>query len=162
MVPQNALLVTIGGAGTKNGDPQRLSYNSSERSLCDDYLCLFPFAHLLKGEHGMKDQDLFSNDGSPPTEPQNAPSSTASPPMKPRLAPRHHVRLLLVALVVLIILAGGYGIFRAVSPPPRQAPSALQQAHCPFTPGQGLVEGKDVRCGFVVVPEDHSQPKGHT
>jgi pimeloyl-ACP methyl ester carboxylesterase len=72
------------------------------------------------------------------------------------------VRLLLVALVVLIALAGGYGIFRAVSPSPRQPSSAFQQAHCPFTLGQGLVEGKDVRCGFVVVPEDRSQPKGHT
>jgi pimeloyl-ACP methyl ester carboxylesterase len=72
------------------------------------------------------------------------------------------MRLLLVALLVLIVVATGYGIFRAVSPPPRRAPSAFQQAPCPFTLGQGLVEGKDVRCGFVVVPEDRSQPKSPT
>lgn len=70
--------------------------------------------------------------------------------------------LLLVAMVVLVVLAGGYGIFRSVSPLPRQASSAFQQVHCPFTLGQGLADGKDVRCGFLVVPEDHSQPKGHT
>jgi hypothetical protein len=110
----------------------------------------------------MKDQDLFSKDGSPLTEPQNAPSSTASPPMKPGLAPRHPVRLLLVALVVLIILAGGYDIFRAVSPPPRQITPVFQQAHCPFPVSGDFVEGKDVKCGFLVVPEDRSQPQSPT
>src|SRR5207248_2446749 len=109
-----------------------------------------------------KNQDLFSDDGSPPIEPQNAPSSTASPPMEPWLASRHHVRLLLVALVVLIILAGGYGIFRAVSPPPRQITPVFQQAHCPFPVSGGFVEGKDVKCGFLVVPEDRSQSQGPT
>src|SRR5437870_685795 len=116
------------------------------------------YAYLQKGEHAMKDQDLFSNDGPRPTVPQNA-SSTASPLMKPPLAARHYVRLLLVALVVLIILAGGYGIFRAVSPPSHQVSSAFQQAHCPFPISGDFVEGKDVKCGFLVVPEDRSQPQ---
>jgi pimeloyl-ACP methyl ester carboxylesterase len=130
----------------------------------------------------MKNDDPFSDNGAPPTTaaheqdrssdgstlsspprvPQNAPSSTGTPLMERRPTPRHHRRLLLVALVVLVVLAGGYGVFRAVSSLPRQASSALQQVHCPFTLGQGLVEGKDVRCGFLTVPEDHSQPNGMT
>ena len=131
----------------------------------------------------MKDDNTFPDNGPPPTTsahergknsdgstlspppgvPQDAPSSTDPPPMERRLTPRHHVRLLLVALVVvLVVLAGGYGVFRAISPPTPQASSAFQQIHCPFTLGLGLVEGKDVRCGFLVVPEDRSQPKGHT
>ncbi len=34
--------------------------------------------------------------------------------------------------------------------------------HCPFILGTGLVEGKNVTCGFLSVPEDRSQPKGTT
>src|SRR5207248_5056224 len=96
------------------------------------------FAPLLKGEHAMKDEDTFSHE---------------RPPC---------MRLLLVALIVLIILARGYGIFRAVSPSPRQVSSAFQQAHCPFPVSGDFVEGKDVKCGFLVVPEDRSQPQGPT
>jgi len=130
----------------------------------------------------MKDEDTFSrhepppttsdperggdSDGhplpAPPAVPQDAPSPAHPPLLQWQLPLRHHVRLLLVAMVVLVVLAGGYGVFRAVSPPTRQVSSAFQQVHCPFTLGQGLVEGKDVRCGFLAVPEDRSQPKGHT
>jgi hypothetical protein len=70
------------------------------------------------------------------------------------------VRLLLV--VVLVVLAGGYGVFRVVAQPSRHASSAFQKAHCPFPLGVGLVEGQDVRCGFLVVPEDRSLPKSPT
>jgi pimeloyl-ACP methyl ester carboxylesterase len=72
------------------------------------------------------------------------------------------VRLLMTMGVVLIVLAGDFGVFRVVSPPPPQAPSAFQLVHCPFPLGRGLVEGKDVRCGFLVVPEDRSHPDGRT
>jgi pimeloyl-ACP methyl ester carboxylesterase len=34
--------------------------------------------------------------------------------------------------------------------------------HCPFALDATLVEGKHVRCGFLVVPEDRSQPQGPT
>jgi hypothetical protein len=54
-------------------------------------------------------------------------------------------------VVVLVALAGGYGVFRALSPPSRQATSAFQQAPCPFALGAGLVEGHNVTCGFLVV-----------
>jgi pimeloyl-ACP methyl ester carboxylesterase len=69
----------------------------------------------------------------------------------------------LVALVVvLVVLAGGYGVFRALSPTTREAPSAFQVSHCPFALDATLVEGKNVTCGFLVVPEDRSQPQGPT
>jgi pimeloyl-ACP methyl ester carboxylesterase len=65
-------------------------------------------------------------------------------------------------VVVLVVLAGGYSVFRALSPPSRQATSAFQQAPCPFALGGGLVEGQNVKCGFLVVLEDRSQPQGPT
>ncbi len=132
----------------------------------------------------MKDEDLFSHDGpfpvasdherggdgghsalspaSPAT--QEAPPLTHAPKTEQRLTPRRHLRLLLVGMVVLVLvaLAGGYGIFRAVSQPVHHAPSAFQQAHCPFPLGTSLVEGQDVRCGFLTVPEDRSQPGSPT
>jgi hypothetical protein len=132
----------------------------------------------------MKDEDLFSHDGPPPTasaqerggdsdrsalssahtEPQDAPSSDHPPKTKRRRASRHPLRLLLVAMmvVVLVVLAGGYGVFRALSPTSRQAASAFQQATCPFALGSGLIEGKNVTCGFLTVPEDRSHLQGPT
>jgi pimeloyl-ACP methyl ester carboxylesterase len=67
-----------------------------------------------------------------------------------------------LVVVLLAALAGGYGVYRALSPTPHQPGSAFQQAPCPFTLGAGLVEGKNVTCGFLTVPEDHSQPQGST
>jgi pimeloyl-ACP methyl ester carboxylesterase len=63
-------------------------------------------------------------------------------------------------VVVLVALAGGYGIFRVLSPTSRQAASAFQVTRCPFAVNATLVEGKNVTCGFLVVPEDRSQPHG--
>ena len=65
-------------------------------------------------------------------------------------------------MVVLVVLAGGYGVFCAVSQPSRQVSSAFQQAHCPFPLSGDFVEGQNVMCGFLTVPEDWSQPKGPT
>src|SRR5689334_15330509 len=122
------------------------------RDLCCASLCFSPFSHLLKGEQAMKDEDTCSSneppsttsdperggdsDGrplsAPPAVPQDAPSPAHPPRMDRQLPRRHNVRRLLVAMGVLVVLAGGYGVFRTVSPSPRQASSAFQQAHCPF------------------------------
>ena len=132
----------------------------------------------------MKDEDLFSHDEPTPTAsdherdsdsdrralssahavPQDAPASAHPPKTERRRASRYPLRLLLVAMmvVVLVVLAGGYGVFRALSPTARQASSAFQQAPCPFALSGGLVEGKNVKCGFLTVPEDRSQPQGPT
>jgi pimeloyl-ACP methyl ester carboxylesterase len=133
----------------------------------------------------MKDEDLFSHDGPPPTAsdherggdgdrsalssthtmPQEAPASAHPLKSERRLTARHPLRLLLVAMmvvVVLVVLAGGYSVFRDLFPTSRQAPSAFQVSHCPFALDATLVEGKNVTCGFLVVPEDRSSPKGPT
>ena len=132
----------------------------------------------------MKDEDLFSHDGPPPpasdherggdsarsalssahTVPQEAPVPAHPLKTERRLTARHPLRLLLVTMmvVVLVALAGGYSIFRAVAPPSHPVSSAFQQTHCPFLLGAGLVEGQNVKCGFLVVPEDRSLPKGPT
>jgi len=170
--------------GTKNDRLQRLSHIGSERPLCYGSLCFSPFSRLLKGEHAMKDEDTLSKNEPPPTTfdhehggdgdsrglsspahvAQDIPSSAHLPRMDRRLTLRHHMRFLLVAMVVVVLaaLAGGYGLFRAVSPPSRQASSAFQGAHCPFPLGAGLVEGQNVKCGFLTVPEDRSLPKSPT
>ncbi len=132
----------------------------------------------------MKDEGTFSNDepplsasahergsgsdghvlSSPSTVSQDAPLPAHPPIMERQLIVRHHVLWLLVAIVVvvLVVLAGGYGIFHAVTAPSAPASSAFQQAHCPFPLNSGIVEGQNVKCGFLTVPEDRSQPKGRT
>ena len=65
-----------------------------------------------------------------------------------------------MVVVVLVALAGGYGVFRVVSQTSRQVSSAFQVTHCPFPLGAALVEGQNVRCGFLTVAEDWSHPQG--
>lgn len=143
---------------------------------------------ILKGAHAMKDEDRCSHQEAPPTtsdrerggDSDRGALSAASPlsqttplpapvPERARQLPApRHLRLLLVVLVVvlLVALAGGYGVFRAFSAtppaPPRQAPPAFRQTHCPFPLPLGvpLVEGQHVICGYLTVPEDRSQPQG--
>jgi len=118
----------------------------------------------------MKDEDLFSKDGPPPaasdqqrSDSEHRALSSAHPVSQDAPASAHPWRLLLVALVVLVVLAGGYGVFRAVSPSSRQETSAFQQVTpCPFRLSAGLLEAKSVRCGWLSVPEDWSQPQGST
>jgi pimeloyl-ACP methyl ester carboxylesterase len=131
----------------------------------------------------MKNDDTFSDDGAPSTSfpehdvnsqgrvlssPQNVPQNTSfSTPlhrMERRLTSHHRMRLLLIAMVVVVLvaLAGGYGVFRAVSQPSRQTSSAFQQTRCPFVLGAALVEGQNVRCGFLSVPEDRNLPRSPT
>src|SRR5438132_10064058 len=96
----------------------------SERPLRCSSLCVTPFIYLLKGEYSLKNDDTFSGNGAPPTTsaheqdrnsdgstlsspprvPQDAPASTDPPLMGRRLTPRHRVRLLLVAMLVLVVL----------------------------------------------------------
>jgi pimeloyl-ACP methyl ester carboxylesterase len=71
----------------------------------------------------------------------------------------------LVGVVALAVLAGGTGLLVSLvhrQPSPSPAPSPFQTAACPFKPAAGVVEGKDVRCGYLTVPADHSRPQGPT
>jgi pimeloyl-ACP methyl ester carboxylesterase len=110
----------------------------------------------------MKRDDTFSDNGASPIPAQDTPSSAPLPRMERRLTSQHRMRLPLVVMVVVVLvaLAGGYGVFRAVSQPSRQASSVFQVTHCPFALGAALVEGQNVRCGFLSVPEEWSQPQG--
>src|SRR3989440_6318474 len=131
----------------------------------------------------MKRDDTFSDNGAPPTPApehggdsegyglssppitaQDTLSSAHLPRIERRLTSHRRMRLLLVAMVVVVLvaMAGGYGVFRAVSQPFRQASSAFQVTHCPFALGAALVEGQNVRCGFLSVPEDRSHVRGPT
>src|SRR5205823_12877173 len=101
----------------------------------------------------MKRDDTFSDNGAPPTPaPEHGGDSEgyglSSPPITaqdtlcsahlPRIARRltshRRMPLLLVATVgvVLVAMAGGYGSFRALSQPSRQASPALEATHWPF------------------------------
>jgi pimeloyl-ACP methyl ester carboxylesterase len=43
-----------------------------------------------------------------------------------------------------------------------RAVSAFQTAACPFTPPASVVVRRDLRCGYLTVPEDHARPQGRT
>lgn len=38
----------------------------------------------------------------------------------------------------------------------------FETSACPFTPGLGFTEGQNVRCGFLLVPEDRGSPSSPT
>jgi pimeloyl-ACP methyl ester carboxylesterase len=68
-----------------------------------------------------------------------------------------------VTLVGILVLAGGTGLLisllqRPANPAPPS--SAFQITSCPFKLAAGVVEGKDVVCGYLRVPADHSHPQG--
>jgi len=75
-------------------------------------------------------------------------------------------RWLLVTLVgieALAALAGGNGwLVSLVHRQPNSLPTTptFQTAFCPFKPAAGVAEGKDVRCEYLTVLEDHSRPQG--
>src|SRR5205823_1670387 len=78
--------------------------------------------------------------------------------MKKRGPPMSWIRGI-VAMAVLLGSGAGAWRLAARTPPatPRFEPTA-----CHFKLGAGIVAGRDVRCGFVVVPEDRSVPHGRT
>jgi pimeloyl-ACP methyl ester carboxylesterase len=67
---------------------------------------------------------------------------------------RLHLAGWLLLLASPLIGAGCSGLLPAV---PR-----FEAAPCPFHLGAGIIEGKNVRCGYLVVPEDRSQHNGTT
>ncbi|MCA9907717.1 MAG: alpha/beta fold hydrolase, partial [Anaerolineae bacterium] len=59
-------------------------------------------------------------------------------------------RTRLILLVTLLALA----FFQTDT----MAQSTFEAAACPFEPPPGAVEGEDIECGYVSVPEDHTAP----
>jgi pimeloyl-ACP methyl ester carboxylesterase len=68
----------------------------------------------------------------------------------------------LAAVLVLAVMAGSlvYVLRQHQMTPP--AAGTFQTAVCPFHPAGGVVEGRDVRCGYLTVLEDHAHPSGRT
>jgi len=84
----------------------------------------------------------------------------ASPLVARAVRPGRVPRWLIVTLVGILVLAGGTSLLlsllqRPANPTPPS--SAFQTTSCPFKLAAGVVEGKDVRCGYLTVPEDHSR-----
>lgn len=86
-------------------------------------------------------------------------------------APHGTGRRLMISLVILALLLniGLPGVSAATgagSQPEdqvQQAVPSFRPVSCAtFEPTAGLVEGQDVECGFVTVPEQHDQPNGPT
>ncbi len=75
--------------------------------------------------------------------------------------------LTLIGVLALAVLASGLGVWASLGQRPtkqasRPVATAFHPAPCPFGGVAGVVEGRDVRCGYLVVPEDHSRPGGPT
>ncbi|HEV2579604.1 MAG TPA: alpha/beta fold hydrolase [Ktedonobacteraceae bacterium] len=89
----------------------------------------------------------------------------ASPPDSRAVRRGRVPRWLLATLVGILALAGGTGLLISlVQRPANPAPpsSTFQTTSCPFKLAAGVVVGKDVVCGYLTVPEDHSRPQGPT
>ncbi|GER83119.1 hypothetical protein KTAU_17560 [Thermogemmatispora aurantia] len=105
------------------------------------------------------------------------------PPTAPR-TPGPWRFIIVVLLIGLILFAGGiatylvlaaHGGSSSTSPQPTvkasvvvtpgtpdAATSSFHPGPCPFQPGRGIVQGRDLTCGVLTVPEDRSQPQGST
>ena len=106
-----------------------------------------------------RDGDHYAIEPASPLSGEALPSShVPKPPLCLPLHRRLWLLLMLMVMALLIILAGGYTVFRTGSLLPGQASPAFQQVHCPFPIGAGLIEGQNVRCGELTVPEDRSHP----
>ncbi len=84
---------------------------------------------------------------------------------QPVRAPRSRLLYVIVGVLgaLLIIFAGSAAVFLYMkqSPTPVKlkptAPVTFHYAACPFKPGMHMIEGQQLRCGFLSVPEDRSQ-----
>src|SRR3989440_10178632 len=111
--------------------------------------------------------------------PSSLPPSPPSP--KPPKRTRNRILLLILAIVsmilvvVVVFLSGlSYILYRQFPPAktpittlPARAPThqatpnaTFRSTRCPFHPGDGIVDGQTVRCGYVAVPENRSNPNG--
>ena len=106
-----------------------------------------------------------------------SPSQTPTPPKRSR---NRGLPLILavvsVILVVVVVSLSGlsYVLFRHSSPAqtpittlPTQAPTHqatpnanFRSTPCPFQLGGGIVDGQTVKCGYVAVPQNRSNPNG--
>jgi pimeloyl-ACP methyl ester carboxylesterase len=120
----------------------------------------------------------------PPFPPQSYATLPVAPQLPPNVQPRSRKKWVYgVAAglgIVLIILVTSSGLFlyqsstrsmqasatRTASVRTQATEAAYKTAYqtspCPFSIGDGIVEGKDVTCGYLTVPENRDQPHGKT
>jgi pimeloyl-ACP methyl ester carboxylesterase len=114
-----------------------------------------------------------------------SPPLPASPPQSPELPKRSRSRILQlivaavsVVLVVVVVFLSGLPqvLFRQAIPTkaptttlPQHVPTHLaiptanfRSTSCPFQLGDGMVDRQTVKCGYVMVPENRSNPNGAT
>jgi pimeloyl-ACP methyl ester carboxylesterase len=101
-------------------------------------------------------------------------SSMASSASQPARQPRNGLVYSIIGILsaVVVILAGSAVYFYTrplpmsssviLQPTPTPINSAFHYAACPFTPGTGIIEGQELKCGFLTVPEDRSHAGGST
>lgn len=70
------------------------------------------------------------------------------------------LRACCLALLCIVVLSG----CGSDNPTPNNQNSVprFDKAACPFKPASGMTEGKDFTCGYLVVPEDRTDPKSKT
>lgn len=129
-----------------------------------------------------------SQPGYVPATPQPGYMPPGAPPLTPQIVPQRQrlsglaiTGLVVAAIVVLALVLGTISLARlganntpatsSTTPAPQitSAPpnsqtghptSAFQAASCPFQPGSGIVEGQQLNCGYVTVPENRSTNNG--
>lgn len=93
----------------------------------------------------------------------------------PRMTPwwskkRIFVGVSIILICVLFVAVVGYDVFVVSGtadgafpdvPSVQTGPVSFHYGPCPFTPGKGMVEGQQVRCGMLQVPEDRNQTAGN-
>jgi pimeloyl-ACP methyl ester carboxylesterase len=108
--------------------------------------------------------------------PANTPGSgPPRPPAPGRKRPRGLLIAGVVLTVIVLLAAGIAGVSNlpthrsttqaTATPVPTQPghpTSAFQSAPCPFQPGTGIVEGQQVTCGYVTVPQNRNVNDGRT
>lgn len=121
---------------------------------------------------------------SQPSVPPLLPPLPLQPPTPPKRSRNAGLLLILtvvsiILVVVLVFLSGlPQALFRQskstptntpVTTLPTSAPTSqvtptahFRSAPCPFPLGDGIVEGKMVKCGYVTIPESRSNPDGAT
>ena len=65
-----------------------------------------------------------------------------------------------IVAVAMLVVSGAGALRPAAGTQP--ATPRFERTACHFKLGTGIVAGRNVRCGFVVVPEDRSVPQGRT
>lgn len=75
---------------------------------------------------------------------------------------RRSLFALVVALLVSLAAPIVSGAAVVSAAPRRAGDGSFAQAACMFTLPQNVVEGRDIRCGWLTVPEVHDRPSGKT